>query len=89
MHPREMTAEGGWGWGVGMVMMCMIRRVDTTNHFVPMVTPPRLVLTRALSLIQSRLSHRNRDINLINISLLHLMLSKARCIFYQLLISIK
>lgn len=53
MHPREMRAEGG-----GMVMMCMIRRVDTTNHFVPVVTPSRLVLTRAL--IQSRLSHRNR-----------------------------
>lgn len=58
----------------GMVMMClrMICWIDITNHLVPMVPPLGHTLIHTLSLIQPILSHRNTDINLINISLLHL-----------------
>lgn len=64
-------------WGGATVLMCMIRQVDTANHFVRVLTPLGLVLARARSpTLQSRLPHRNRDINLINISLLHLMFQR-------------
>ncbi len=90
----EMRGEEGEKGGEGgMVMMClhMICWIDITNHLVPMVTPlgraHTYTHTHTLSLIQAILSHRNSDINLINISLLHLIsFSKTWCIFKRLLI---
>lgn len=56
-------------------MMClrMICWIDITNHLIPMVTPLGHTHTHTLPLIQAILSHRKNDINLINISLLHLI----------------
>lgn len=86
--------EGEKGGEGGMVMMClhMICRIDITNHLVPMVTPlgRAHTLICTLSLIQAILSHRNSNISLINISLLHLIYFFQRhgCIFKRLLICV-